>query len=155
MDAIGRLLRTQHVPEVKLIYRPARARAPHPTISSSYDAYCVLLPHFNECMETYESFKVLLLDRANRCKAIATISTGGVTGTIVDPKIVFGFALRSLSCGIVLAHNHPSGQLRASEEDIAITRKLSNAARLLDIEVKDHLIITRRWYFSWVDGGLL
>lgn len=142
------------VPEVRLVYRTPRSKASdRPPVSTSGSAYVCFRPYFEECMETFETFMILLLDRGNRCKGIAKISEGGLHGTVVDPKLVFGFATRTLSCGIILAHNHPSGQLRPSQQDLDLTQRLKSGGQLLDIEVLDHLIITRSGYLSWSDEG--
>ena len=142
------------VPEVRLVYRTPRSKASdRPQVNTSASAYMCFRPYFEECMETYETFMILLLDRGNRCKGVARISEGGLHGTVVDPKLVFGFATRTLSCGIILAHNHPSGQLKASQQDLDLTQNLISGGRLLDIEVHDHLILTRTGYLSWSDEG--
>jgi DNA repair protein RadC len=124
-----------------------------PKIGSSKDAYEILkstmldLPH--------EEFWVLLLNRANRVVKRNQISQGGVAGTVADPKIIFKMALEELASGIILAHNHPSGNLNASQADIDLTRKLKEAGKLLEIQVLDHLIIAGQKYFSFADEGLL
>jgi DNA repair protein RadC len=124
-----------------------------PKIGSSKDAYDVLkstmldLPH--------EEFWVLLLNRANRVVKKNQISQGGVAGTVADPKIIFKMALEELASGIILAHNHPSGNLNASQADIDLTKKLKEAGKLLEIQVLDHLIIAGQKYFSFADEGLL
>ena len=117
------------------------------------DAYNLLIPHFMDL--PHEEFWVLLLNRANQVIKKERISSGGVTGTVVDPKIVFKTALEHLACGIVLAHNHPSGNLKASQEDLALTQKLKDAGNLLDIRLLDHLIITNGGFLSFSDEGIL
>ena len=117
------------------------------------DAYNLLLPHFVDL--PHEEFWILLLNRANQVIKKERISSGGVTGTVVDPKIVFKTALEHLACGIVLAHNHPSGNLKASQEDLALTQKLKDAGNLLDIRLLDHLIITNGGFLSFSDEGIL
>lgn len=117
------------------------------------DAYHLLLPHFVDL--PHEEFWILLLNRANQVIKKERISSGGVTGTVVDPKIVFKTALEHLACGIVLAHNHPSGNLKASQEDLALTQKLKDAGNLLDIRLLDHLIITNGGFLSFSDEGIL
>lgn len=117
------------------------------------DAYHMLLPHFVDL--PHEEFWILLLNRANQVIKKERISSGGVTGTVVDPKIVFKAALEHLACGIVLAHNHPSGNLKASQEDLALTQKLKDAGNLLDIRLLDHLIITNGGFLSFSDEGIL
>jgi len=103
----------------------------------------------------HEEFWVLLLNRANRVIRKQQISFGGVAGTVADPKIIFKTALEELASGIILAHNHPSGNLAASPQDLELTRKLKESGKLLEIHVLDHLIITRNKFLSFADEGLL
>jgi DNA repair protein RadC len=98
---------------------------------------------------------VLLLNRANRVIKSMQVSQGGVSGTVADPRIIFKSALEELASGIILAHNHPSGNLTASQADIQLTRKLKDGARLLDVQVLDHLILAGQKYYSFADEGLL
>lgn len=124
-------------------------------ISTSAAANELLRPLFLEEMETRERFVMLLLDRGNRAKGTYLVSIGGLHGTVADPKLIFCAALKTLSSSIVLAHNHPSGQLRPSMEDISLTKKLVEGARLLDLVVQDHLILTRDGYYSFADNAML
>jgi len=122
-----------------------------PQINSSGDAYNQLygvladLPH--------EEFWVLLLNRANKVIRRHRISTGGVAGTVADPKMIFQCALEHLASGIIVAHNHPSGNLVASQQDIDLTNKLIWAGQMLDIRVIDHLILAGNNYYSFADDG--
>ena len=86
---------------------------------------------------------------------MADISLGGTAGTIADPKIIFAAAIKSNACGIILLHNHPSGNLKPSQQDLDLTRKIKAGGQILDIGVMDHLIITSEGYFSFVDEGLM
>ncbi len=83
------------------------------------------------------------------------ITTGGISGTVADPKVIFAAALKSTASGIILSHNHPSGSLRPSQADINLTRKLKSAGELLDIAVLDHMILTSESYFSFADEGVI
>ena len=103
----------------------------------------------------HEEFWILLLNRANRVIKKAQVSQGGVAGTVADPKIIFKLALDELASGIILAHNHPSGNLTASQADLDLTKKLKEAGKLLDIQVLDHLIVAGQKYFSFADEGLM
>lgn len=96
---------------------------------------------------------MLLLDRGLRLIDRRKVSSGGIHGTVADPKLIFRVALDAGASCIVVAHNHPSGQLRPSEEDIRLTRKLVEGGRMLDILVQDHLIITAEGYYSFADQG--
>jgi DNA repair protein RadC len=129
---------------------PVRERPVIRTSKDSYDClaqYVAYLP--------YEEFWVLLLDRANKVMARRRISEGGVAGTLVDAKRVFQPAIEILASGIVLCHNHPSGNLQPSQADISLTAKLKIAATALDISLLDHLIIAETGYLSFADEGLL
>lgn len=144
------------VNEVELIYR----RRPHPqypiAINSSGIASDILRTAWdNNRIDLIEEFKILLLDNKNSCLGISHISVGGMTQCPVDTKIVFATALKATAKQIILAHNHPSGNLTPSREDIAITEKLVSAGKLLDISVVDHLILSSKSYRSFADEGLI
>lgn len=100
-----------------------------------------------------EKMKVLFLNRGNRLLGVYTLSSGGISGTIVDMKLLFSVAVKTLSSAIILAHNHPSGNNKPSESDITITRKVRDAGNLLDISVLDHVIITKDAHYSLADNG--
>jgi DNA repair protein RadC len=124
-----------------------------PRICGSRDCFEILKAHLQDIH--HEEFWVLLLNRANRMVKKHQISQGGVAGTVADPKIIFKLALGELASGIILAHNHPSGNLTASQADIDLTKKLKEAGKLLEIQVLDHLIIAGQKYFSFADEGIL
>ncbi|HEX5172078.1 MAG TPA: DNA repair protein RadC [Cyclobacteriaceae bacterium] len=124
-----------------------------PKVTTSKDAFELLKSDLTDI--PHEEFWVLLLNRANRVIKKSQVSQGGVTGTVADPKIIFKLALEELACGLILAHNHPSGNLTASQADVDLTRKLKEAGKLLEIQVLDHLILARQKYFSFADEGLL
>ena len=124
-----------------------------PKINSSKDAYQCIHAELEDL--NHEEFKMLLLNRNNRVMQIAHISSGGVSGTVVDPKIIFKKALDHHACSIILCHNHPSGNLNPSQADIDITRKIVTSGKLLEIQVLDHLIISYEGYFSFADEGLI
>lgn len=122
-------------------------------IDSSKDAYLILKSEFEDL--PHEEFWVLLLNRANFVMSKQFISKGGQSGTVVDPKIVFKIAIENNAASIVLAHNHPSGNLKASASDVNITKKLVQSGLLLEIPIHDHLIITDHSYLSLADEGLM
>ncbi len=124
-----------------------------PSIRSSRDAARILQPLFADFR--HEVFVVLFLNTANEVMHYEMVSQGGLKGTIVDPKIVMRKALEQDAVSIVLCHNHPSGNLSPSTADRALTKKLYAAARLLDIEILDHLIVSSRGFFSFADEGLI
>ena len=97
----------------------------------------------------------MLMNRANKVLGIFELSTGGVSGTVADPKIIFVAALKGGASGIIVAHNHPSGNLTASQSDIDLTRKLKEAGKFLEIQLLDHVIVTTEGYFSFADEGLI
>ncbi len=123
------------------------------TITGSQSVYQVLRRHLVDL--NHEEFWILLLSRS--CKIIAKelISKGGLSGTVADPKIIFSIALQHQASSIILAHNHPSGNLKPSQQDIDLTRKIHQAGKVLDIGVLDHLIITDGGFYSFADEGLL
>lgn len=144
------------VSEIQLSYRPRIKASERPKIASSADVYKVLLNNWDlDALELRESLKVLLLNRANRILGIFEASIGGMAGTVVDPKLIFCAALKSGASSLILSHNHPSGQLKPSSADLALTKKVSNAGEFLEIAVLDHLIITPNGYYSFADEGLL
>ncbi|HRE68371.1 MAG TPA: DNA repair protein RadC [Cyclobacteriaceae bacterium] len=124
-----------------------------PKINSSKDAFDLIqgdlidLPH--------EEFWVLLLNRSHQVVKKKRVSEGGVSGTVADPKIIYKLALEALASGVIVAHNHPSGNLKPSQSDIDLTRKLKEAGRFLEVQLLDHLIIANRNYFSFADDGLI
>ncbi len=124
-----------------------------PLITCSGDCFRILQPHLQDI--NHEEFWILLLNRANRMIRKCQISQGGVAGTVADPRIIFKLAIGELASGIVLAHNHPSGNLTASRADRELTVKIVEAARLLEMQVLDHLIIAGQKYFSFADEGIL
>ncbi len=133
--------------------RKAEAPEDRVQIRSSTDAFEILQPELGDLH--HEEFMVLMLNRNNKVTSKERISSGGVTGTVVDPKLIFKRALDKRAAGIVLAHNHPSGNLSPSKQDIALTKQVFDAGRLLEITVIDHLIITQNGYYSFADEGML
>lgn len=122
-------------------------------ITCSREAFELLRPHLQDI--PHESFWVILLNRANRVVRQYQVSKGGIAGTVADPKLIFKNALDALASGIIVAHNHPSGNLNPSQADIDLTQKLKDAGKLLDIQLLDHLIISGQRYFSFADEGIL
>jgi DNA repair protein RadC len=123
------------------------------SIVSSRDAFEILYANVVDCL--YEEFWILLLNHANRKMSVEQISEGGQAGTVVDPKKIFKLALEQNAAGIILCHNHPSGNLNPSQADKDLTDKLVKAGKFLDIKVLDHLIIADEDYFSFADQGLM
>ena len=128
-----------------------------PKITGSESAAELAFSQWNkETIELHETFKIMLLNNANRVKGIYEASNGGITGTLVDVRILFAVLLKSLTTAVILLHNHPSGTLKPSEADKTLTQKIKNAGELLDIKVLDHLILTPDGdYYSFADNGIL
>ena len=145
------------VNEIKISYKEKIRAKDWTKITSSSSASKLLYSHWDkDTIEFQESFKILLLNNANKVKGIYDISKGGITGTLVDLRILFAVVLKSLSVGIILAHNHPSGGLIPSNADKTLTTKIKDAAKLLDINVLDHIIINPKGeYFSFADESML
>lgn len=124
-----------------------------PAIRHSEDAFRLLQPMVADL--DHEQFWLILLNRAHQVLQFEQVSAGGVSGTVVDPKIIFRKALHGQASSLILCHNHPSGNTKPSPADLEITRKLKQAGQHLEIPVVDHLIVTHRGYFSFADEGLM
>ena len=144
------------VTEVELVYKSKVKPSERPQLKTSKDSYQLLLKTWDpNKVEFVEQFKVILMNRANRVLGIYELSTGGVSGTVADIKLVFMAALKSNACSLIISHNHPSGNLKPSRADEDLTNKIKAAGKLLDIQVLDHVIVTTEGYFSFADEGLL
>lgn len=144
------------VTEISLVYQNRIKANQRPQIKSSSDAYTILSDNWSPQIGLLEEFVILLLDRSNRVMGKYQVSKGGVAGTVVDAKIIFACALKCRASSIILAHNHPSGNLQPSQADRNITAKLKQGGQLLDIAVLDHLILSPEGgYYSFADEGLL
>jgi DNA repair protein RadC len=144
------------VSEVQLSYKSKVKATDRPVVKNSHSVYQVLKDIWDDnTLELSESFKILFLNRTNHIIGMYPLSTGGITGTVADPRLIFIAALKIAASGIILAHNHPSGGLNPSRADIELTEKIKMAGKLLDIAVLDHLIITADAYYSFADQGLL
>lgn len=125
-------------------------------ITHSQSIYEVLLRHWTlDTIEYHEESKIILLNRANELLGIYELSKGGITGTVVDIRIILAVALKCNASSIILVHNHPSGNLAPSNADKSITLKLKEACKLLDLILLDHLIISKKSYYSFADSGNL
>ncbi|MAZ37403.1 MAG: DNA repair protein RadC [Bacteroidetes bacterium] len=122
-------------------------------ISSSNDAFEILHAELSDL--NTEEFWIILLNRANRVIKKSKISSGGISGTVADTRVIFKSAIDNLASAIILAHNHPSGNLKPSQADINLTKKLRESGTVLDIPVLDHIIIAENSYFSFADESLL
>jgi DNA repair protein RadC len=122
-------------------------------VSTSIDVYEAVSSQFKDL--NHEEFWLILLNRANRIISKHLVSKGGQAGTIADPKIIFNIALENHAASIILAHNHPSGNLKPSHADLELTKKLRAAGQFLDLPVLDHLIITDQGFLSFADEGII
>jgi DNA repair protein RadC len=150
------LLSQFDVAEVQLIYKSKLPASQRVKISSSRDAYDLLLKNWNsDTVEYCEEFKILLMNRSNAVLGIIAVSKGGISGTVTDVRIILQAALKSNASGLIVCHNHPSGNLNPSESDTKITQKIKEAGNIMDIQLLDHLIINEEDYYSFADNGLL
>ncbi|WP_256006848.1 JAB domain-containing protein [Pedobacter deserti] len=144
------------VSEIQVSYQPNFKASERPKIGSSKDAFDVLISCWDkDQINLLEQCFMLVLNRANRVIGIREVSSGGYSGTVVDPKLIFGIALKCVGSSIIIGHNHPSENLRPSTSDLDITKKLTAAGRMLDLPVLDHLIVTAEGYYSFSDEGLI
>ncbi|KIC63049.1 RadC family protein [Chryseobacterium taiwanense] len=137
---IGRRRANQEIPE-------------KPIISNSNDAYLILKNHLSDLRT--EEFWAIFLNQSNKVIHLTQLTQGGINQSMVDVRVLFRTALEHFSTGIIIAHNHPSGNLKPSREDIDITQKIKEAGKLLSIQLLDHLVITQNSYASFSDEGLL
>lgn len=147
----------QQVSELTISYKPKVKATDRYTIRFSQDAYKLLMEQaFNDdTLEYKEYFKLILLNKGNKVLGVTTISEGGIDGTVVDVRLIMQTALLAHSSAIILAHNHPAGGLTPSSYDNEVTKKIKEAAKLMDIKLYDHLIVTRQNYYSYADEGRL
>jgi DNA repair protein RadC len=144
------------VAEIQLSYKSKVKPSLRPKVTSSRDCYNVLKKYWDEDkIEFVEQFKVLLLNRAHKVLGLYEVSTGTTTTTVADPRLIFVAAIKANACGVILSHNHPSGNLIPSQADIDLTKRMREAGKLLEITVLDHIIITSEAYYSFADEGLL
>lgn len=141
--------------EIEILYKNKVKQSEMPRVKSSQDAFNYLLDIWSPQIDRLEEFIVLCLNRANKVLGWSKISSGGLSGTVADPKVIFQVALKSTSSSIIIAHNHPSGNLKPSENDIQLTKKLKSAGEFLDLTVLDHLIICSDGYYSFADESLM
>ena len=144
------------VAEIELVYRSTVKPSERPQVKTSKECYDLLLQTWDaDKIELVEQFKIILLNKSNRVLGIYTLSSGGLTATIADPRLIFTAALKTSSCGIILSHNHPSGNLIPSNSDRQLTDKIKAGGQFLEIAVLDHIIVTTEGYYSFADEGIL
>jgi DNA repair protein RadC len=144
------------VPEIELTYRSTISVEQMPIIICSRDSFEILRQSWNpDNIGLYESFKILLLNNTLKAMGVVEVARGGINGIAVDLRLIYAAALKCRAASIVLAHNHPSGNLMPSREDILLTTKAQEGAKLLNIQIADHIIITTDKYYSFSDEGIL
>lgn len=122
-------------------------------ITQSRDVFEILYPHLADL--NHEEFWVIFLNRSNIVISKKKISSGGISGTVADVKMIFKMAIDMLASSIILGHNHPSGNLKPSNQDIELTKKLAESGKMLEIQVLDHVIVCGNQYFSFADEGIV
>ncbi|UCS93823.1 JAB domain-containing protein [Echinicola marina] len=154
MDTQSKNIVSNKVAEIVLSYRPKVKLSQVPKITSSKEAYDVLLENWDKSkLQFVEQFKVMLLNRSNRVLGVVDVSTGGTSGTVADPKIIFAAAVKSNSSGMILVHNHPSGNRFPSNADNNLTERMVKLGKLMELPVLDHIIVTSESYYSYADEG--
>jgi DNA repair protein RadC len=146
------------VAEIKISYQSKIAKKDRVQIKSANDAEKVFRNFISEdTIELFESFAIIVLNRANEVMGVFKVSDGATAGCVVDPKIIFSVALKSMAHGIILCHNHPSGNMKASQADLDITKKLVAGGKVLEISIHDHLILSPEQgvYLSFQAEGLM
>jgi DNA repair protein RadC len=142
--------------EITVSYNPVIE--PEYIITSSFDAYTAFLQYFpSDTIRLQERFVVMYLNRSNKVLGLYPVSVGGITGTVADPRLILGVAVKVAATAIILAHNHPSGATNPSQADIDLTLKIKEACRYLDIQILDHLILSsdEENYYSMADSAVL
>ena len=154
MESLMSVSELYKIAEIELVYRTNVKASQRPQVTTSKEVYQILMQCWDKNkIEFVEQFKILLLNRGGRVLGIFEVSSGGVSGTIADPKLIFSAALKANASSLILAHNHPSGNTAPSEADRALTKKVKKAGELLEISVLDHVIVTTEGYRSLADEG--
>jgi len=144
------------VAEISLVYRTAVQDRNRPTAVTPTQSYDLLINSWNQnTIELREEFKILLLSSNNRVLGLYEVSTGGTDSTVVDSKLIFAAAIKANAAGIILAHNHPSGNLEPSISDRKITGDLKKIGELLNIPILDHIILSPFGFFSFANECIL
>lgn len=141
--------------EIEVSYKTKVKASERIKINTSKDVESAFREIWSDNIELKEEFYIMLLNRANKILGWHKVSEGGISGTVVDPKIIFSIALKGLASSIIIAHNHPSGNLNPSEQDRSLTGKLREVGILLEIPILDHVILSAEGYFSFADEGLI
>lgn len=140
---------------IKYILKAEKQAFNHQKIASSADAVSFARNFYGDDILIYESAFIVLLNSKNDAIGYAKISQGGVCGTVVDPRIILKYAIDTLATGVIFIHNHPSGNIQPSREDIGLTRRIKDALALLSVKLPDSIIITDGGYYSMADEGMI
>jgi DNA repair protein RadC len=142
------------VAEITVSYKPKAGKKP--VIVTSLDAFNIFRELYSpDTIYLQEQVSVLYLNRSNKVLGHYKASVGGITGTVADIRLILGVALKCTACSLILCHNHPSENIKPSRQDEDLTRKIKEAAKFMDIQVTDHLIITLQEYYSFADEGII
>ncbi|MDR0506865.1 MAG: JAB domain-containing protein [Dysgonamonadaceae bacterium] len=144
-----------NIPEITVSYKDNVKASERAVVKSLADAAKILSVAFENCMEHHEEAYVLFLNRANRVLGISCISKGGISGTVVDVRIILQTALKVSASALMLSHNHPSGSTKPSREDITLTQTIQKGCEAVGIQLLDHVVMTSESYMSFADEGLL
>jgi DNA repair protein RadC len=146
-----------NIAEVRLVYRTKVKASDRLLVKCSKDAFDIFMENWDlDSIEHIEEFKLMLMTRSNKVLGIASISKGGISGTVTDVRIILQYAIKANASGIIICHNHPSGNVQPSESDKTITRKIKDSGMLMDIQLLDHLIIIpENKYYSMADEGII
>ena len=145
------------ISEVRLVYRTKVKASDRLQIKCSKDAFDIFMENWDQdSIEHIEEFKLLLMNRSNSVLGLLPVSKGGISGTVTDVRLIYQAAIKANASGIIVCHNHPSGNLNPSESDTRLTQKIKEAGLVMDIQLLDHLIIINDGgYYSFADNGLL
>jgi DNA repair protein RadC len=150
---MSELTKAPYLAEVEVLYKTKVKAKDRVKLNDSKKCYEYLLDAWSGKIEYCEEFIIVLVNRANQALGWVKISQGSVAGTVVDVKMILQPAILANASGIILAHNHPSGNTRPSDQDLALTKKVQAACKFMDISLIDHLIITTEAYYSFADEG--
>jgi DNA repair protein RadC len=145
------------ISEVKLVYKTKIKASERPRIFNSQSAADIFNSIWDkDTIEHHEEMKLLLVNRSNKVLGFANLTMGGVSGTVCDITSILQYAIKGNASGIILCHNHPSGNINPSESDEKITKRVNNALQAIEVKLLDHLIITSgKEYYSFADNGLI
>jgi DNA repair protein RadC len=145
------------IDEVRLVYRTKVKASERLQVKCSKDAFDIFMENWDQdSIEHIEEFKLMLLTRSNKVLGIASISKGGISGTVTDVRVILQMAIKANASGIIVCHNHPSGNSQPSESDSKLTHKIKEAGNIMDIQLLDHIIITPDdSFYSFADNGMI